>query len=344
MKKFKNVRNPISFDTLNEEKKMTLGRYLQGLKDLESAARDERNPLVTSRATKEYYNRAMQIGNKSNLFGNKLRRKINKINKEFTVLGRGKKTNIIVADNIALILKEIENQEKLGIFNENEFAATLGSVNGMGAVEIPEVDGKLGSGDIFGGTGATADEVSVQEPAKTISMKKFKAVKENNILSEKEIYIPINDFGDPASLIQILATELSKRSSENFSSIVPELTKLEVSYNGLVDIRTLDTVSRILDTDTKTLKKQIDKIISKNIGVLENLQIELLIKVISDPESLNEGIIGRALGGIAGFALGPKIGRAIARVLGIEKGPLFNVLTSRIVSAALAQELTKKLF
>jgi hypothetical protein len=328
---------------LNEEKKMTLGRYLQGLKDLESAARDERNPLVTSRATKEYYNRAMQIGNKSNLFGNKLRRRINKINKEFTVLGRGKKTNIIVADNIALILKEIENQEKLGIFNENEFAATLGSVNGMGAVEIPEVgSSKLGSGDVFGGT--ADDEVSVQEPAKTISMKKFKAVKEDKVLLEKEIYIPINDFGDPATLIQILATELSKGNSEDFSSIVPELTKLQVSYNGLVDIKYLDTISRILDTDKKALKKKIDKIISKNIEVLENLQVELLIKVISDPESLNEGIIGRALGGIAGFALGPKIGKAIARVLGIEKGPLFNVLTSRIVSAALAQELTKKLF
>lgn len=342
MKKFKNIRNLLPFDTLNEEKKMSLGRYLQGLRDLESAARDEKNPLVTSRATKEYYNRAMQIGNKSNLFGNKLRRKINKINKEFAVLGRGKKTNIIVADNIALILKEIENQEKLGIFNENEFAATLGSVNGMGAVEIPEVGGKLGSGDVFGGT--ADDGVSVQEPEKTISMKKFKKVKEDKNISEKEIYIPLNDFGDPASLVQILATELSKGNSEDFSSIVPELTKLEVSYNGLVDIKSLDTISRILDTDKKVLKKKMDKIISKNIEVLENLQVELLIKVISDPESLNEGIVGRALGGIAGFALGPKIGRAIARVLGIEKGPLFNVLTSRIVSAALAQELTKKLF
>jgi len=342
VKKFKNIRNLLPFDTLNEEKKMSLGRYLQGLRDLESAARDEKNPLVTSRATKEYYNRAMQIGNKSNLFGNKLRRKINKINKEFAVLGRGKKTNIIVADNIALILKEIENQEKLGIFNENEFAATLGSVNGMGAVEIPEVGGKLGSGDVFGGT--ADDGVSVQEPEKTISMKKFKKVKEDKNISEKEIYIPLNDFGDPASLVQILATELSKGNSEDFSSIVPELTKLEVSYNGLVDIKSLDTISRILDTDKKVLKKKMDKIISKNIEVLENLQVELLIKVISDPESLNEGIVGRALGGIAGFALGPKIGRAIARVLGIEKGPLFNVLTSRIVSAALAQELTKKLF
>lgn len=269
MKKFKNIRDSISFDSLNEKKKMPLDKHLQGLNDLESAAR-------------------------------------------------------------------------VGIFNENDFAATPGSVNGMGAVEIPEVGGKLGSGDVFGGT--ADDEVSIQEPAKTISMKKFKKVKEDKTISEKEIYIPINDFGDPATLIQILATELSKRSSEDFSSIVPELTNLEVSYNGLVDIKSLDTISRILDTDKKVLKKKMDKIISKNIEVLENLQVELLIKVISDPESLNEGIMGRALGGIAGFALGPKIGKAIARVLGIEKGPLFNVLTSRIVSAALAQELTKKLF
>tara|TARA_R110000772_G_scaffold57747_8_gene130761 strand:- start:57641 stop:58672 length:1032 start_codon:yes stop_codon:yes gene_type:complete len=343
VKKFKNIQNSVSFDTLNEEKKMPLNRYLQALSDLESAARDEKNPLVTSRATKEYYNRAIQIGNKSNLFDNKLRKKINSINKEFANLGGGKKENEIVADNIALILKEIENQDKLGIFNENDFAATPGSVNGMGAIEIPEVGGKLGSGDVFGGTGATAD-VSIQEPEKTISMKKFKKVKEDKNISEKEIYIPLNDFADPASLVQILATELSKGSSEDFSSIVPHLTNLEISYNGLVDIKSLDTISRILDIDKKILKKKIDKIVSKNIQVLENLQIELISKLLTDPESLNEGIFGRALGGIAGFALGPKIGKAIARVLGIEKGPLFNVLTSRIVSAALAQELTKKIF
>ena len=68
------------------------------------------------------------------------------------------------------------------------------------------------------------------------------------------------------------------------------------------------------------------------------------MKILTDPESLNEGVLGRVLGGIGGFALGPKIGGIIAKVLGISKGPLFNVLTSRIVSAALAQELTKKLF
>tara|TARA_Y100000389_G_scaffold19791_1_gene17111 strand:+ start:3062 stop:4093 length:1032 start_codon:yes stop_codon:yes gene_type:complete len=343
VEKFNNIYNSVSFDKLNEERKMPLDKYLQGLSDLESAARDEKNPLVTSGALKDYYNRAMQIGNKSKHFDNKLRKKINKINKELANLGSGKKTNEIIADNIALILKEIENKDKLGIFNENDFSATPGSINGMGAVEIPEVGGnKLGSGDVFGGT--ADDEVSVQEPAKTISMKKFKKIKEDKVLSEKEIYIPIKDFGDPATLIQILATELSKRNSEDFSSIVPELTNLHISYNGLVDIKSLDTISRILDTDTKSLKKKIDKIVSKNIEVLENLQIELLTKILTEPETLNEGILGRALGGIAGFAVGPKIGKAIAKVLGIEKGPLFNVLTSRIVSAALAQELTKKLF
>jgi hypothetical protein len=56
---------------------------------------------------------------------------------------------------------------------------------------------------------------------------------------------------------------------------------------------------------------------------------------------IDEGIIGRVLGGIAGFAVGPSVGRVIANALGIDKGIIYDMLTSRLVGAALGSALTK---
>jgi hypothetical protein len=56
---------------------------------------------------------------------------------------------------------------------------------------------------------------------------------------------------------------------------------------------------------------------------------------------IDEGIIGRVLGGIAGFAVGPSVGKVIANALGIDKGIIYDMLTSRLVGAALGSALTK---
>jgi hypothetical protein len=52
-------------------------------------------------------------------------------------------------------------------------------------------------------------------------------------------------------------------------------------------------------------------------------------------KSLNEGLFGGALG----FLIGPSIGKVIARALGIEKGILYDMFTSRLVSAALGSAI-----
>lgn len=52
---------------------------------------------------------------------------------------------------------------------------------------------------------------------------------------------------------------------------------------------------------------------------------------------LEEGFFGA----IAGFLIGPSVGRIIARALGIEKGILYDMLTSRLVSAALGSAIQK---
>src|SRR3972149_4180539 len=56
-------------------------------------------------------------------------------------------------------------------------------------------------------------------------------------------------------------------------------------------------------------------------------------------ENLDEGFFGKLLGGAAGFVVGPTIGKIVARALGITEGPLYSVLTSRLVSTALGASI-----
>jgi len=60
-------------------------------------------------------------------------------------------------------------------------------------------------------------------------------------------------------------------------------------------------------------------------------------------ENLDEGILGKIVGGLAGFVIGPAIGKIIANALGIEKGILYDMFTSRLVSAALGSSIGKNL-
>ena len=56
----------------------------------------------------------------------------------------------------------------------------------------------------------------------------------------------------------------------------------------------------------------------------------------------NESVLGKVIGGIGGFALGKKIGRFFAKVLGVEKGVLYDLFTSRLVGAAMGSILGGK--
>ena len=56
---------------------------------------------------------------------------------------------------------------------------------------------------------------------------------------------------------------------------------------------------------------------------------------------LDEGILGTIFGGVAGFIVGPAIGKVIANALGIDKGIIYDMLTSRLVSTALGAAIAK---
>lgn len=60
-------------------------------------------------------------------------------------------------------------------------------------------------------------------------------------------------------------------------------------------------------------------------------------------ENIDEGILGTIIGGAAGFLLGPTIGKIIANALGIERGILYDMFTSRLVSTALGAAIAKNM-
>ena len=72
--------------------------------------------------------------------------------------------------------------------------------------------------------------------------------------------------------------------------------------------------------------------------IYEDLSIEIDKNGI---ESIDEGFLGKVLGGVGGFIAGPAIGKVIASALGIKKGLMYDMLTSRLVGTALGTALAK---
>jgi len=81
----------------------------------------------------------------------------------------------------------------------------------------------------------------------------------------------------------------------------------------------------------------------------EVLEAERIYKEIQEAveihgiQNIDEGILGTIIGGAAGFLLGPTIGKIIANALGIEKGVLYDMFTSRLVSTALGASIAKNM-
>lgn len=61
----------------------------------------------------------------------------------------------------------------------------------------------------------------------------------------------------------------------------------------------------------------------------------------TDLSNLDEGFLGKLVGGVTGFLVGPTIGKIIANALGVEKGILYDMFTSRLVNAALGTAIAK---
>lgn len=95
----------------------------------------------------------------------------------------------------------------------------------------------------------------------------------------------------------------------------------------------------------KNLKQHINEITEQKQLLIESKSDELAQMIIEGKE-INEGIISTILGGIAGSTLGATVMKAVCKALGLEKGMIYELLTSKLVcgiaGAAIANNIGKK--
>lgn len=76
----------------------------------------------------------------------------------------------------------------------------------------------------------------------------------------------------------------------------------------------------------------------------ENREVDRWVQICEeefDGNPMDEGFLGKLVGGVAGFIIGPTIGKVIAKALGVNRGILYDMFTSRLVSAALGASIAK---
>lgn len=93
------------------------------------------------------------------------------------------------------------------------------------------------------------------------------------------------------------------------------------------------------------MKNLQEHIINKRAKLIESKSDELS-NIIKEGQDINEGFFSSLLGGLAGVTLGATVMKAICKALGLEKGMIYDLLTSKMVcgiaGAAIANNLGKK--
>lgn len=79
-----------------------------------------------------------------------------------------------------------------------------------------------------------------------------------------------------------------------------------------------------------------DIVLNESEQRMVNEAADKLAEMIKNGEEIDEGIFSSILGGAAGYAFGPSIGTAICKALGISSGLLYNLLTSKAFTTAVA--------
>jgi hypothetical protein len=65
----------------------------------------------------------------------------------------------------------------------------------------------------------------------------------------------------------------------------------------------------------------------------------MLVEKLKSGEEISEGLLGSLIGGALGATGGVTLMKAIANVLGITSGPLYDLLTSRLILAAVGAKV-----
>ena len=92
----------------------------------------------------------------------------------------------------------------------------------------------------------------------------------------------------------------------------------------------------------KKISEEVDQLALNEAQMIEVENASQQIAELIKNGEIDEGVIGSLIGGLTGVTIGPSIGRAICKALGIEKGLLFDLLTSRIFTTAVASYIGYK--
>ena len=107
---------------------------------------------------------------------------------------------------------------------------------------------------------------------------------------------------------------------------------------------------KVTDTDMQLLKESLQEEWTPELEAKVDAALEEFVRQFKNEDGsfdldrleegiINEGLLGSIIGGLTGFALGKSVGKMIAKVLGIQKGIFYDLLTSRVVGAALGLSL-----
>lgn len=109
---------------------------------------------------------------------------------------------------------------------------------------------------------------------------------------------------------------------------------LTENSNDAIDIENILNESTLTEEQQTAIDQAVERIMQEDAN---GKDLEIIME-----EIVSEGLLGSILGGLTGFALGKAIGSAIAKVLGVQKGALYDLLTSRLVGAALGAVIGKR--
>ena len=91
------------------------------------------------------------------------------------------------------------------------------------------------------------------------------------------------------------------------------------------------------------MKKISDNYLTEAQKIEVEIASEKILKLINENKGeIDEGLLGSIIGGLGGLTFGPAIGKAICKALGIERGLLYNLLTSRAFTTAVASYIGYK--
>lgn len=118
------------------------------------------------------------------------------------------------------------------------------------------------------------------------------------------------------------------------------------TYNDMVNDRISD--EKALELFVELYKKNLNLTDKERAFVNESVNadelpcdVDAIEKTMAEMQ--NEGFLGGLVGGIGGLVAGDKLGKAICKALGVTTGPLYQLLTSKIVMTAICTYLGIKM-